>query len=191
MVHLENEAFLSELTRLFQKSRTAGAVYITMKQYNGQTKPKTTKPKTELVTEPAEHMCLIRATRGNKKITTVAYSNIIKANMDGLKKRDRKGTKAKSKKAKATQRWRDKECGKRSPSCPESGTKMLIRASPTRTEDGEIRSAEKGPHPSPSISPQALPSRPTLPNSNLPNPSLSFPLPSSPITNFSSVLTVS
>ncbi|XP_035679113.1 signal recognition particle 14 kDa protein-like [Branchiostoma floridae] len=111
MVHLENEAFLSELTRLFQKSRTAGAVYITMKQYNGQTKPETTKPKTEVTTDPVEHMCLIRATRGNKKITTLikakdinkfqmAYSNIIKANMDGLKKRDRK---AKSKKAKATQ----------------------------------------------------------------------------------------
>ncbi|XP_066282924.1 signal recognition particle 14 kDa protein-like [Branchiostoma lanceolatum] len=113
MVHLENEAFLSELTRLFQKSRTAGAVYITMKQYNGQIKPESTKPKpkTEVVTEPVEHMCLIRATRGNKKIDTVikakdinkfqmAYSNIIKANMDGLKKRDRK---AKSKKAKATQ----------------------------------------------------------------------------------------
>ncbi|GFR28132.1 hypothetical protein TNCT_94811, partial [Trichonephila clavata] len=32
MVLLENEAFLSELTRLFQKSRNAGSLYITMKR---------------------------------------------------------------------------------------------------------------------------------------------------------------
>ncbi|OWF53129.1 signal recognition particle 14 kDa protein-like [Mizuhopecten yessoensis] len=109
MVLLENDAFLSELTRLFQKCRSSGSIMLTMKRYDGRTKPEPRKGK---LPEPSEYKCLIRANLGNKKITTVvnpkdvnrfhmAYTNVLKGNMDGLKKKDKKSA-AKSK-AKATQ----------------------------------------------------------------------------------------
>ncbi|XP_054714303.1 signal recognition particle 14 kDa protein-like [Uloborus diversus] len=103
MVLLENEAFLSELTRLFQKSRNSGSLYITMKRYDGRNRPKPNLSRPTSVPLPAvsEYKCLIRAHVGNKKISTVvnakdvnkfqlAYSNLLKGNMDGLKKKDKK-----------------------------------------------------------------------------------------------------
>ncbi|XP_064484350.1 signal recognition particle 14 kDa protein-like [Ornithodoros turicata] len=103
MVLLENDSFLCELTKLFQKYRTTGSVYVTMKRYDGKVKP---KPRPERlasnpVQPPAEYKCLLRAHAGNKKISTVinakdvnkfqqAYVNLLKANIDGLKKKDKK-----------------------------------------------------------------------------------------------------
>uniref|UniRef100_A0A674GVF7 Signal recognition particle 14 kDa protein n=1 Tax=Taeniopygia guttata TaxID=59729 RepID=A0A674GVF7_TAEGU len=95
--------FLTELTRLFQKCRTSGSVFITLKKF-----PR--KGHVESF-EPADNKCLLRATDGKKKISTVvsskevnkfqmAYSNLLRANMDGLKKKDKK---SKAKKSKATQ----------------------------------------------------------------------------------------
>ncbi|CAM4642328.1 unnamed protein product [Leuciscus chuanchicus] len=109
MVLLENDAFLTELTRLFQKCRTSGSVVITLKKYDGRTKPVPRKGHPETF-EPADNKCLIRASEGKKKISTVvstkevikfqmAYSNLLRAHMDGLKKKDKK---SKSKKTKAT-----------------------------------------------------------------------------------------
>ncbi|XP_010289643.1 PREDICTED: signal recognition particle 14 kDa protein [Phaethon lepturus] len=102
--------FLTELTRLFQKCRTSGSVFITLKKYDGRTKPVPRKGHAESF-EPADNKCLLRATDGKKKISTVvsskevnkfqmAYSNLLRANMDGLKKKDKK---SKNKKSKATQ----------------------------------------------------------------------------------------
>ncbi|NWS07923.1 SRP14 protein, partial [Motacilla alba] len=101
--------FLTELTRLFQKCRTSGSVFITLKKYDGRTKPVPRKGHAESF-EPADNKCLLRATDGKKKISTVvsdnfelerlAYSNLLRANMDGLKKKDKK---SKAKKSKATQ----------------------------------------------------------------------------------------
>ncbi|XP_069861871.1 signal recognition particle 14 kDa protein isoform X2 [Dipodomys merriami] len=99
MVLLESEQFLTELTRLFQKCRPLGSVFITLKKYDGRTKPIPRKGSVEGL-EPAENKCLLRATDGKKKISTVAYSNLLRANMDGLKKRDKKN---KNKKAKTAQ----------------------------------------------------------------------------------------
>ncbi|XP_061236212.1 signal recognition particle 14 kDa protein [Neopsephotus bourkii] len=110
MVLLESEQFLTELTRLFQKCRTSGSVFITLKKYDGRTKPVPRKGHVESF-EPADNKCLLRATDGKKKISTVvsskevnkfqmAYSNLLRANMDGLKKKDKK---SKNKKSKATQ----------------------------------------------------------------------------------------
>uniref|UniRef100_A0A8D0CRT2 Signal recognition particle 14 kDa protein n=1 Tax=Sander lucioperca TaxID=283035 RepID=A0A8D0CRT2_SANLU len=107
---LQLENFLTELTRLFQKCRTSGSVVITLKKYDGRTKPAPRKGHTESF-EPADNKCLIRASEGKKKISTVvstkevikfqmAYSNLLRAHMDGLKKKDKK---SKSKKTKATQ----------------------------------------------------------------------------------------
>ncbi|XP_004633628.1 signal recognition particle 14 kDa protein-like [Octodon degus] len=110
MVLLESEQFLTELTRLFQKCWTSGSVFITLKKYDGRTRSIPKKGSVEGF-EPADNKCLLRATDGKKKISTVvsskevnkfqmAYSNLLRANMDGLKKRDKKN---KSKKAKTPQ----------------------------------------------------------------------------------------
>uniref|UniRef100_A0A3Q3J685 Signal recognition particle 14 kDa protein n=1 Tax=Monopterus albus TaxID=43700 RepID=A0A3Q3J685_MONAL len=108
MVLLENDSFLTELTRLFQKCRTSGSVVITLKKYDGRTKPVPRKGHSESF-EPADNKCLFRASDGKRKISTVfvnlnsflqAYSNLLRAHMDGLKKKDKK---SKSKKTKATQ----------------------------------------------------------------------------------------
>ncbi|PIO27640.1 hypothetical protein AB205_0129500 [Aquarana catesbeiana] len=129
MVMLESEQFLTELTRLFQKCRTSGSVFITLKKYDGRTKPIPSKSHAESF-EPADNKCLLRATDGKKKISTVvsskevnkfqmvstgirvvklqtlqislkqAYSNLLRANMDGLKKKDKK---SKTKKSSAAQ----------------------------------------------------------------------------------------
>ncbi|KAH3844302.1 signal recognition particle 14 kDa protein-like [Dreissena polymorpha] len=105
MVLLENDTFLTELTKMFQKSRTSGSVSLTMKRYDGHTKP---KPRKGSLPEPSEYKCLVRAVCGNKKLSTVinqkdvnkfqmAYTNLLKGNMDGLKKRDKKSGKSKTK----------------------------------------------------------------------------------------------
>ncbi|PNJ27398.1 SRP14 isoform 7 [Pongo abelii] len=73
MVLLESEQFLTELTRLFQKCRTSGSVYITLKKYDGRTKPIPKKGTVEGF-EPADNKCLLRATDGKKKISTVVSS---------------------------------------------------------------------------------------------------------------------
>ncbi|XP_056400984.1 signal recognition particle 14 kDa protein isoform X1 [Hyla sarda] len=102
--------FLTELTRLFQKCRTTGSVFITLKKYDGRTKPLPAKGHSESF-EPADNKCLLRATDGKRKISTVvsskdvnkfqmAYSNLLRANMDGLKKKDKK---SKTKKSSANQ----------------------------------------------------------------------------------------
>ncbi|XP_022372367.1 signal recognition particle 14 kDa protein-like [Enhydra lutris kenyoni] len=110
MVLLESEQFLTELTRLFQKCLLSGSVFITLEKYDGRTKPIPRKGSVEGF-EPSDNKCLLRATDGEKKISTVvsskevnkfqmAYSNLLRANMDGLKKKDKK---SKSKKSKAAQ----------------------------------------------------------------------------------------
>uniref|UniRef100_A0A8D2QDB8 Signal recognition particle 14 kDa protein n=1 Tax=Zonotrichia albicollis TaxID=44394 RepID=A0A8D2QDB8_ZONAL len=65
--------FLTELTRLFQKCRTSGSVFITLKKYDGRTKPVPRKGHVE-TSEPADNKCLLRATDGKKKISTVVSS---------------------------------------------------------------------------------------------------------------------
>jgi len=113
MVLVDNEVFLNQLSVLFSKTKIQGTVFITMKQYHGETKP---KPRNLKSTDPNPHACgeprcLFRATNGKKKFSTVvmhkdvnkfqqAYGTVLKANIDNLKKRDKA---KKSKKAKATQ----------------------------------------------------------------------------------------
>ncbi|XP_033095392.1 signal recognition particle 14 kDa protein-like isoform X2 [Anneissia japonica] len=93
MVLLANETFLTELTLMYQSARTSAAVYVTLKQYNGRTKPipKASKDRQSVsVSESSEHKCLVRATCRNKKLSTVvsakdmnkfqlAYASVLKA----------------------------------------------------------------------------------------------------------------
>ena len=102
MVLLENEQFLTELTKFYQKAKTAGTVLTTMKRYDGRTKPisRNVKKSLPVPPEPAEYKCLIRANMGSKKLSTVvnakdlnkfqlAYSNLIRGNIE-LKKKEKK-----------------------------------------------------------------------------------------------------
>ncbi|RTG85517.1 multidrug resistance protein, MATE family [Schistosoma bovis] len=98
----EKFQFLTSLHKLFNQSKSSGSLYITMKRYDGRVKPipkRVQKVKDVHVT--SENSCLLRATLGNQKISTVvhqkdmnrfnqAYSNLLKANIDGLKKRDKR-----------------------------------------------------------------------------------------------------
>ena len=113
---LKNDGFLLELTKLFQQQRlkTSGSLSLTMKRYDGRNKPpaKLTKkqrleqkksPSSSTATatsthESVEYKCLVRAVYGSKKLSTIvsakdinsfqlAYSNLLKANMDTLKKK--------------------------------------------------------------------------------------------------------
>ncbi|XP_077905971.1 signal recognition particle 14 kDa protein isoform X2 [Ictidomys tridecemlineatus] len=85
MVLLESEQFLTELTRLFQKCRLSGSVYITLKKYDGRTKPTPRKGSVEGV-EPSDNKCLLRATDGKKKISTVVSSKEVNKFQMGLAK---------------------------------------------------------------------------------------------------------
>ena len=123
---LDGDQFISKLTLMFDKSRTKGHVQITMKRYDGRSKPipKTTSnkkgkgitgkggkasndPKTRSEStsyESGEYMCLIRAVCKNEKISCVVhardvnrfqitYCNLLKSNMDGLKRQKKQKTK--------------------------------------------------------------------------------------------------
>jgi len=112
---LENDNFLLELTKLFQQQRVknSGSLSLTMKRHDGRTKPKAQLTKKQRLEqkksstptasnpptthESVEYKCLVRATYGSKKLSTIvsskdinrfqlAYSNLLKANMDTLKK---------------------------------------------------------------------------------------------------------
>lgn len=98
MVLLEADPFLNELTKLFQRTKKGGTVFVTMKRTN--MKPRKGKKDYSAL----EYLCLIRATDGKRKISTTlpgkdcgkfqsSYSTILKAHMDSLKKREK--TKAK------------------------------------------------------------------------------------------------
>jgi signal recognition particle subunit SRP14 len=114
MVLLENEQFLSELTKFYQKIKTAGTVLVAMKRYDGRTKPvpRAQKKSQPNPPEPQEYSCLFRAQLGSKKISTVvthhamnkfqvAYSNLIRGNIE-LKKKDKKTEQKSNKKNKSS-----------------------------------------------------------------------------------------
>ncbi|GAB6021824.1 RNA-binding signal recognition particle subunit srp14 [Chamberlinius hualienensis] len=116
MVLLDPDTFLSELTRMFQRSRTSGSVSVTMKRWDGRNKPKPKGKRAESQAKAApttEYHCLLRATLAKKTISTVInykdinkfqmhYSNVLKGNIDSLKKKDKK-SKGDQTKSKATQ----------------------------------------------------------------------------------------
>ncbi|XP_065890820.1 signal recognition particle 14 kDa protein-like [Dysidea avara] len=108
---LDNDSFLTELGKLFGKTKHLGSVTLTMKKYNGRTRPcPRDKTRVQYLSEPEENLCLLRASNGKKNISTVisnrevtrfqmAYANVLKANMDALKKREKR---VKTQKTKAT-----------------------------------------------------------------------------------------
>uniref|UniRef100_A0A5F8AM26 Signal recognition particle 14 kDa protein n=1 Tax=Macaca mulatta TaxID=9544 RepID=A0A5F8AM26_MACMU len=140
MVLLESEQFLTELTRLFQKCRTSGSVYITLKKCKQREGSRAMLPGCPV---SGSHRSLSAADRrlplpsvtlywahsglrawkmmgivagavpsaepprlllvSSKEVNKfqMAYSNLLRANMDGLKKRDKKNKTKKTKAAAA------------------------------------------------------------------------------------------
>eukprot|EP00877_Chromochloris_zofingiensis_P002591 jgi/Chrzof1/12332/Cz06g30190.t1 len=94
MVHLEPDPFLTELHKLYERNKSSGTVWITMKRSNLKPR-KSKKPAKE-----EDYQCLIRATDGKRKISTAvsatdyvkfqtSYSLILRAHMDALKRREK------------------------------------------------------------------------------------------------------
>lgn len=95
MVRLESGKFLTELNRLYDSTRDKGSIFVTMKRTNEKSRKGKQK-------NQGEYKCLVRATDGNnKKISTIvpikeldkfkdSFGTILRAKMDGLKKRERK-----------------------------------------------------------------------------------------------------
>ncbi|KAI9364291.1 signal recognition particle, SRP9/SRP14 subunit [Pilaira anomala] len=111
MKDLDILAFTVELGQFYEKSKTAGTVAVTMKRMTGPrlvmvSKVKKALPKggEAVVSAPkkddVQYPCLVRAVYKKQKISTIvapedfdrfqnAYSTIIRAYMDSLKKKDR------------------------------------------------------------------------------------------------------
>ncbi|RUS33248.1 signal recognition particle 14-like protein [Jimgerdemannia flammicorona] len=110
MTLLDNDAFLTQLTRCFEKSKANGTVYITMKRQPEKPPKKDAKKDANKDVPMAdakdddddrEHPCLVRAVYKKTKISALVhasntdrfqfnYGNIVKVHMDSLKKKDRK-----------------------------------------------------------------------------------------------------
>ncbi|KAF2074691.1 hypothetical protein CYY_004005 [Polysphondylium violaceum] len=98
MVFLDNDSFLTSLNKLYQATTKKGSVWVTMKRYvdsdsNFATK-KAERKHPKLGEE--ENKCLVRATNGKKKISTIvlvkdiqsfqqSYKNILLVNLNNLK----------------------------------------------------------------------------------------------------------
>ncbi|GAM24638.1 hypothetical protein SAMD00019534_078130 [Acytostelium subglobosum LB1] len=94
MVLQENDTFLTALNNMFKARNSKGSVWITIKRYT----PEDKKGEAPTAAEEKEHMCLVRATDGQKKkistlveakdITSFQQSirNVLLINVDNLKK---------------------------------------------------------------------------------------------------------
>lgn len=109
---LEQDSFLNQLMKLFDRSRTNGSVFITMKRYTGILGRKSRKALAASEKESGEVLeskVLVRAVAGKAKYSTLVSAkdhvrfstslmNISKVKMDSLKKRE-KPPKSKTSKA--------------------------------------------------------------------------------------------
>ena len=115
MVLLDPDAFLTQFTRILEKSRAKGTIYVTLKRYAGK------EGKNVDAVDPADCRCLVRAVGSKQKISCMlaakdyrrfmkAYGNILKISLDALKKREKKKIeKKKGAKAAAVEEDEDSE----------------------------------------------------------------------------------
>ncbi|TPX31454.1 hypothetical protein SmJEL517_g05179 [Synchytrium microbalum] len=108
---LDKDSFLTRLGKLFEANKTTGTVWLTFKRLTYAKKKETINPPADVLEDPEiEFPCIIRATNGKIKISTLvmagdldkfhdALTNLCKVHMDALKKKERvkkpKKTKAK------------------------------------------------------------------------------------------------
>jgi len=87
---LEPDAFLTQLTRILERSKSCGTIYVTMKRY-------VVEGPNESDHEPR---CLVRATGAKLKISAMiasrdyrrfmqSYGNILKVSLDSLKRKEK------------------------------------------------------------------------------------------------------
>ncbi|KAK9665032.1 hypothetical protein RND81_14G085700 [Saponaria officinalis] len=99
MPALNTDAFLNELTAMYERTTEKGSIWVTMKRSSMMAKVHRNKLKT--ADQPIDYRCLVRATDGKKTISTTvgakehlrfqaSYATILKAHMTSLKKRERK-----------------------------------------------------------------------------------------------------
>ena len=92
---LDPDAFLTQFTRILEKSRAKGTIYVTLKRYAGK------EGKNVDAVDPADCRCLVRAVGSKQKISCMlaakdyrrfmkSYGNILKISLDALKKREKK-----------------------------------------------------------------------------------------------------
>jgi len=103
---VDSDRFLTGLMRLYEGARDKGSVSVTMKR-SAMINKRSRKARAQ----EGEYQCLVRATDGKKKLSTLisekeqvkfqtAYMTVLKASMDALKKRTRaKRTKKGAKRA--------------------------------------------------------------------------------------------
>ena len=96
MVLLENDRFLTELTKMYERNRESGSVWVTIKRSMLKRLPKRNQlPQPEQVFKDPEWVRLVRASDGKKKISTTvdtkaaekfsrSLSLVQMASMDGL-----------------------------------------------------------------------------------------------------------
>ncbi|KAI8138787.1 signal recognition particle, SRP9/SRP14 subunit [Fennellomyces sp. T-0311] len=120
MKELDPSAFTVELGRFYQRSKSNGTVSVTMKRMTERRLYKLSRvikevpkggeailDKEQMKDDDVEYPCLVRAQYKKDKISTIVtpseldkfhndYSNIIKAYMDSLKKKERTRKKAKT-----------------------------------------------------------------------------------------------
>jgi len=107
---LEQDSFLNQLIKMYDRSREKGTVYVTMKRFTGQLtrKSRMAQAKAELASgEQPESKVLVRAVAGKAKFSTLvpakdharfctSLMNINKVKMDSLKKKKREDKKSSS-----------------------------------------------------------------------------------------------
>ena len=109
---LETDGFLTELTKMYERQKASGTVWVTLKRSSMKRLPKRGKegvPSPETILDPAgtELVVLARATDGKKKISTAvplakaerfnkSMTLIQKAHMDGLRETVKKSKKARA-----------------------------------------------------------------------------------------------
>ncbi|KAN0052953.1 hypothetical protein ACTA71_012433 [Dictyostelium dimigraforme] len=104
-MYLDNEAFLSALNKLYQTTSKKGTVWVTMKRYVDSDSNFSLKKadRIKIPKEEEENKCLVRATNGKKKISTIvlskdkamfekSYKNVLLINLDNLKVEKKKPT---------------------------------------------------------------------------------------------------
>ena len=102
MVLLDIDQFLARLERLYIDKKAGGSVWMTFKRTAANPAARKGRKKARAdKSDKDEHVCLVRATDGKKKISTevsakeqikfqIALSELMKYQLDGLKKRDRR-----------------------------------------------------------------------------------------------------
>jgi len=122
MVRLSQDAFLSELSKLYQKSKNSGSVQISLKRWETPEEGKSSAKGTKLGKKPpgsGEFVCLVHARLGSKKISTLVpfkdhvrfqkqFGAVIKVGTDGLLNRgDAKKSEKALKRSRQEKRQRD------------------------------------------------------------------------------------